>query len=47
MSGLVSGQAMPDHPVPGWLFGLPDQSAASGDDMDDWYTRWVRPLVRP
>ena len=45
--GLVSGQPMPDHPVPPWLFGLPQQSAASSDDMDDWYTRWIKPLVRP
>jgi hypothetical protein len=45
--GLVSGQPMPDYPVPSYLFGLPDRSAASGDDMDDWYTRWVKPLVRP
>jgi hypothetical protein len=38
---------MPDYPVPPWLFGLPDRSAANGDDMDDWYTRWIKPLVRP
>jgi hypothetical protein len=44
--GLVSGQPMPDYPVPPWLFGLPDRSAASGDDMDDWYTRWVKPLLQ-
>jgi len=41
---LVSGQPMPDYPVP--LFGLPDRPAASGDDMDDWYTRWVKPLLQ-
>ena len=45
--GLVSGEPMPNYPVPPYLFGLPDRSAASGDDMDDWYTRWVKPLVRP
>ncbi len=45
--GLVSGQPMPDYPVPPYLFGLRDQSAASGDDMDDWDTRWIKPLVRP
>lgn len=44
--GLVSGQPMPDYPVPPWLFGLPDRPATGGDDMDDWYTRWVKPLVR-
>ena len=42
--GLVSGQPMPDYPVPPWLFGLPDRPAASRDD--DWYTRWVKPLLR-
>jgi hypothetical protein len=36
---------MPDYPVPPFLFGLPDRSAAS-DDMDDWYTRWVKPLLQ-
>ncbi len=45
--GLVTGQPTPDYPVPPWLFGLPDRSAASGDDMDDWYTRWVKPLLQP
>ena len=43
--GLVSGQPVPDYPVPSFLFGLPDRSAASADDMDDWYTRWIKPLL--
>jgi hypothetical protein len=43
---LVSGQPVPDYPVLPFLFGLPDRSAASGDDMDDWYTRWVKPLLQ-
>ena len=45
--GLASGQPMPNYPVPSQLFGLPDRSAASGDDMDDWYVRWIKPLVQP
>jgi hypothetical protein len=45
--GLVSGQPMPDYPVPPFLFGLPDRATASGDDMDDWYARWVKPLLQP
>jgi hypothetical protein len=44
--GLVGGRPVPDYPMPPWLFGLPDQSAASSDDMDDWYTRWVKPLLQ-
>jgi hypothetical protein len=44
--GLASGQPTPDYPVPPWLFGLPDQSAASVDDTDDWYARWVKPLIQ-
>jgi hypothetical protein len=44
--GLVSGQSMPAYPASPWLFGLPDRPAASGDDMDDWYTRWVKPLIQ-
>jgi hypothetical protein len=27
------------------LFGFPDRSATSGDNMDDWFTRWVKPLM--
>jgi len=46
LPGLVSGQPMPDYPVPPWLFGLPDRPAASRDDVDDWYTRWVKPLLQ-
>ncbi len=45
--GLVTGQPMPEDPVPPWLFGLPDRSAPSGDDIDDWYTRWIKPLLQP
>jgi hypothetical protein len=45
--GLVTGQPTPEDPVPPWLFGLPDRSAARGDDADDWYTRWVKPLLQP
>jgi hypothetical protein len=43
--GLVSGLPMPDYPVPPSLFGLPDRAAAG--DADDWYTRWVKPLLQP
>jgi hypothetical protein len=45
--GLVAGQPTPDYPGPPWLFGLPDRSTPNGDDMDDWYTRWVKPLLQP
>ena len=45
--GPVSGEPMPNYPVPPYLFGLPDRSTTSGDDMDDWYARWIKPLVRP
>jgi hypothetical protein len=27
------------------IFGLPDPSAPSGDDMSDWFDRWVKPLM--
>jgi hypothetical protein len=43
--GIASGQPRPDDPFPP-IFGLPDPSAASGDDMDDWYSRWVKSLIR-
>jgi hypothetical protein len=46
LPGLVSSRPVPDYPVPPQLFGLPDRSAGSGDDIDDWYTRWVKPLIQ-
>ena len=36
----------PSDPLPPPVFGLPDQSAASGDNMDDWFSRWIKPLIR-
>jgi hypothetical protein len=42
--GLFSGEPMPKYPVP-MLFGLPDRSPASDDNMDDWFNRWM-PLMR-
>ena len=43
--GIAAGQPGPDGPFPP-IFGLPDPSAASGDDMDDWYSRWVKSLIK-
>jgi hypothetical protein len=37
----------PDYRLPSQVFGLPDQSAASGDNMDDWFSRMIKPLIRP
>jgi hypothetical protein len=31
-------------PVPPMVYGLPDPSTASGDD---WFDRWIKPLMRP
>jgi hypothetical protein len=45
-AGLFTGQPVPDYPVPPQLFSLPDRSAASGDDMDDWFARWIKPLLQ-
>jgi len=42
---LITGQPMPDYPVPPMVFGLPDRPAASGDNMDDWFSRWIKPLM--
>lgn len=30
--GIVSGQPMPEPPLPPWAFGLPDPSRTPGDD---------------
>jgi len=43
--GIAAGQPRPDDPFPP-IFGLPDPSAASGDDMDDWYSRWVKSIIK-
>ena len=43
--GNGSGQALPVYPVPPLLGGA-DASAPSGADMSDWFTRWVKPLMR-
>jgi hypothetical protein len=43
--GLVSGKPMPNYPVPPMLFGFSDRSATSGDNMDDWFNRWIKPLM--
>jgi hypothetical protein len=36
----------PDYPIPPMVYGLPDPSATSGDNMDDWFARWVKPLLQ-
>jgi len=28
------------------VYGLPDPSAASGNNMDDWFDRWIKPLMQ-
>jgi hypothetical protein len=43
--GIIPGQPMPDYPVPPMAFGLPDRSAASADNMDDWFSRRIKPLM--
>jgi hypothetical protein len=37
---------VPEYPVPPMVYGLPDPSAASGDNTDDWLNRWYMPLIR-
>jgi hypothetical protein len=37
---------MPDYPIPPMVYGLPDPSAASGDNMDDWFYRLIKPLMQ-
>jgi hypothetical protein len=40
------GRPLP-FPVPPMVYGLPDPSTAAGDNMDDWFDRWIKPLRRP
>jgi len=37
--GIVPGQPA----LPPSVYGLPDPSA---DDMDDWFSRWIKPLFQ-
>jgi hypothetical protein len=43
----MAGQPMLDYPVAPMVFGLPDRSATSGDDMGDWFSRWIKPAMQP
>ncbi len=43
--GIVSGQPMPNYPVPPPIWGPLDDSRATGDDRS-WYARW-RQLMSP
>lgn len=45
-----SEQAPQSQPIPNYqllppIFGLPNQSA-SGGDVDDWFSRWIKPLMQ-
>jgi hypothetical protein len=45
--GSVTRDPMPDYPVRSPMSGLPDTSVAPGDDnMDDWFSRWLKPLAQ-
>jgi hypothetical protein len=37
---------MPQYPVPPMVFGFSDQSTASRGNMDDWFDRWIGPLMQ-
>lgn len=34
------------RPLPPSVFGLPEPSTSSGDNMDDWFARWIKPLMQ-
>lgn len=40
--GIFTGPPLPDYPVPPAILGLPGRSAASDDDTDDWFARWIK-----
>ncbi|WJR76489.1 hypothetical protein [Bradyrhizobium sp. NP1] len=42
LAGLVSGQPMPDFPLPPSVWGFSDSSTSSADDGQDWFNRWLR-----
>jgi hypothetical protein len=41
--GISSGKPMPDYPFPPPIWGPPSNSGSQGDDIEDWYTRWLGP----
>jgi len=43
--GLFNNQPTPNSRVPAPVFGLPDVSAMPSDNMDDWFSRWIKPLL--
>lgn len=44
----AASRPVADFPVPPAVYGLPDASAAAaGDNMDDRFDRWIRPLMQP
>ena len=44
--GIVTGMPMPDYPFPPPIFGLSNQTAASNEDGEDWFSRWIKPLLQ-
>jgi len=44
--GPFSSQPMPNYPVPPPIFGFPDRSTTSSDNLDDWFARWIKPLMQ-
>jgi hypothetical protein len=41
-AGIFTGQPMPNYSMLPPIFGLPDQSVASGDHRDDWIKLLIR-----
>jgi len=39
-------EPMPNYPVPPPIFDVPDRTSASGDNTDDWFVRWIKPLMQ-
>jgi hypothetical protein len=42
--GIFTGQ--PFDPLPPSIFGLPDRSASSGNDIEDLFARWFKSYGR-
>lgn len=44
LPGIVSGQPMPNYPVPPPIWGPPGDSRTTSDD-ENWYARWRRLMI--
>jgi hypothetical protein len=43
--GLFTGKPMPNYSVPPPIWDFSNDDGSKGDNIDDWFDRWIRPLM--